>query len=76
MIIMPLSLPFLFPFICTIHPYTLNMQFDDIGAYGTKVIICNLWFNDDCNLELDFDTDLKVMLLELLIFLLYCYFAF
>ncbi|KAK7281933.1 hypothetical protein RIF29_10324 [Crotalaria pallida] len=35
----------------------LLKQFDDIGSHGTKVIIYNLWFNDDGNSELDFDTD-------------------
>ncbi|QCE14516.1 Histidine kinase-like ATPase [Vigna unguiculata] len=37
----------------------LLKQFDDIGSHGTKVIIYNLWCNDDGNLELDFDTDPK-----------------
>ncbi|XP_027192261.1 protein MICRORCHIDIA 6-like isoform X2 [Cicer arietinum] len=32
-------------------------MFDDIEYHGTKIIIFNLWFNDDGNLELDFDTD-------------------
>lgn len=36
------------------------MQFDDIGSHGTKVIIYNLWFSDDGNVELDFDTDPEV----------------
>ncbi|CAN6704179.1 unnamed protein product [Malus baccata var. baccata] len=35
----------------------LLKQFNDIGAHGTKVIVYNLWFSDDGNLELDFDTD-------------------
>ncbi|XP_029129905.1 protein MICRORCHIDIA 6 isoform X3 [Cajanus cajan] len=35
----------------------LLKQFDDIGSHGTKVIIYNLWCNDDGNLELDFETD-------------------
>ncbi|WJX88686.1 hypothetical protein P8452_70746 [Trifolium repens] len=35
----------------------LMEQFDGIGYHGTKIIIFNLWFNDDGNLELDFDTD-------------------
>lgn len=35
----------------------LLKQFDDIGSHGTKVIIYNLWFSDDGNVELDFDTD-------------------
>ncbi|KAK4264356.1 hypothetical protein QN277_025548 [Acacia crassicarpa] len=37
----------------------LLKQFEDIGPHGTKVIIYNLWFNDDGNLELDFDKDLE-----------------
>ncbi|KAK7354033.1 hypothetical protein VNO80_19489 [Phaseolus coccineus] len=37
----------------------LLKQFDDIGSHGTKVIIYNLWCNDDGNLELDFDADSK-----------------
>jgi hypothetical protein len=37
-------------------------QFDDIeNHHGTKIIIFNLWFNDDENLELDFDTDPQVI---------------
>ncbi|KAK9278507.1 hypothetical protein L1049_028074 [Liquidambar formosana] len=35
----------------------LLKQFDDIGYHGTKVIIYNLWLNDDGNVELDFETD-------------------
>ncbi|MED6186326.1 hypothetical protein PIB30_065583 [Stylosanthes scabra] len=35
----------------------LLVQFNDVGYHGTKVIIYNLWVNDDGNLELDFDTD-------------------
>ncbi|XP_020959236.1 protein MICRORCHIDIA 6-like isoform X3 [Arachis ipaensis] len=30
---------------------------DEIGCHGTKIIIYNLWFNDDSNMELDFDFD-------------------
>ncbi|KAK8465788.1 hypothetical protein PHAVU_009G176500 [Phaseolus vulgaris] len=37
----------------------LLKQFDEIGSHGTKVIIYNLWCNDDGNLELDFDTNSK-----------------
>ncbi|CAL0305103.1 unnamed protein product [Lupinus luteus] len=44
-----------------LSPYSseaeLLKQFDDIGSHGTKVIVYNLWFNDDGNSELDFDTD-------------------
>lgn len=35
----------------------LLKQFDDIGLHGTKIIVYNLWMNDDGDLELDFDTD-------------------
>ncbi|XP_030458257.1 protein MICRORCHIDIA 6-like isoform X2 [Syzygium oleosum] len=35
----------------------LVKQFDDIGSHGTKIIIYNLWFNDDGKMELDFDAD-------------------
>ncbi|KAK9271675.1 hypothetical protein L1049_002038 [Liquidambar formosana] len=35
----------------------LLKQFDDIGHHGTKVIIYNLWLNDDGGLELDFNSD-------------------
>ncbi|XP_038686675.1 protein MICRORCHIDIA 6-like isoform X1 [Tripterygium wilfordii] len=44
-------------------PYSTELellkQFDDIGPHGTKVIIYNLWFGDEGNMELDFDTDLE-----------------
>ncbi|GFZ03900.1 histidine kinase-, DNA gyrase B-, and HSP90-like ATPase family protein [Actinidia rufa] len=32
-------------------------EFDDIGYHGTKVIIYNLWLNDEGTMELDFDSD-------------------
>ncbi|TVU34802.1 hypothetical protein EJB05_16654 [Eragrostis curvula] len=35
----------------------LMHNFTDIGPHGTKIIVYNLWSNDDGNLELDFDTD-------------------
>nr|XP_011464835.1 PREDICTED: MORC family CW-type zinc finger protein 3 isoform X4 [Fragaria vesca subsp. vesca] len=35
----------------------LLKQFNDIGAHGTKVMIYNLWFNNDGSPELDFNTD-------------------
>ncbi|XP_021292253.1 protein MICRORCHIDIA 6 isoform X3 [Herrania umbratica] len=37
----------------------LLKQFDDIGAHGTKIIIYNLWLNNDGDSELDFDSDPK-----------------
>ncbi|XP_045789510.1 protein MICRORCHIDIA 6-like [Trifolium pratense] len=40
-------------------------QFDDIeNHHGTKIIVFNLWFNDDGNLELDFDTDPEDILIS------------
>ncbi|CAN0901173.1 Protein MICRORCHIDIA 6 [Linum grandiflorum] len=42
----------------------LLKQFDDVGVHGTKVVIYNLWYNDDGNLELDFDTDLQDICIE------------
>lgn len=38
------------------------LQFDDLGWHGTKVIVFNLWLNDDGILELDFDSDEHVWL--------------
>uniref|UniRef100_A0A1D1Z8J6 MORC family CW-type zinc finger protein 4 n=1 Tax=Anthurium amnicola TaxID=1678845 RepID=A0A1D1Z8J6_9ARAE len=35
----------------------LLKQFDDIGHHGTKIIIFNLWFNDEGEMELDFESD-------------------
>ncbi|GLT79486.1 hypothetical protein SLA2020_509720 [Shorea laevis] len=37
----------------------LLKEFDDIGSHGTKIIIYNLWFNNEGKLELDFDSDSK-----------------
>ncbi|XP_059643258.1 protein MICRORCHIDIA 6-like isoform X2 [Cornus florida] len=42
-------------------PYSTEVellkQFDDIGYSGTKIIIYNLWLNDEGAIELDFDSD-------------------
>ncbi|PHT63198.1 hypothetical protein T459_33007 [Capsicum annuum] len=35
----------------------ISTIFDDIGDHGTKVIVHNLWFNDDGRMELDFEAD-------------------
>ncbi|XP_015889908.2 protein MICRORCHIDIA 2 [Ziziphus jujuba] len=35
----------------------LMLQFEDIGAHGTKVIVYNLWLNDEGIYELSFDDD-------------------
>lgn len=57
------------------HPkYSWLLQFNDIGSHGTKVVIYNLWCNDDGNLELDFDTDPEVVFLFYWFsFALYCF---
>lgn len=36
------------------------LQFDDIGPHGMRIIIYNLWHNDDGKMELDFDSDPEV----------------
>lgn len=38
-------------------------QFDDMGEHGTKIIVYNLWFNDDGDMELDFNSDTKDILI-------------
>jgi hypothetical protein len=45
----------------------LCTQFEDIDSHGTKVVIYNLWMNDDGLLELDFDDDDEVKFLAGLI---------
>ncbi|XP_022740514.1 protein MICRORCHIDIA 2-like isoform X1 [Durio zibethinus] len=35
----------------------LMLQFDDIGPHGTKIVIYNLWLNDEGIYELAFDDD-------------------
>ncbi|XP_010923147.2 protein MICRORCHIDIA 6 isoform X2 [Elaeis guineensis] len=37
----------------------LLKQFDDVGHHGTKIIVYNLWLNDDGHMELDFESDPK-----------------
>ncbi|KAK9108937.1 hypothetical protein Sjap_016997 [Stephania japonica] len=36
---------------------SVGTTFDDIGCHGTKIIIYNLWLNDEGLVELDFDSD-------------------
>lgn len=38
-------------------------QFEDVGKHGTKIVIYNLWCNDDGKLELDFESDLEVQMI-------------
>ncbi|XP_057804508.1 protein MICRORCHIDIA 6 [Salvia miltiorrhiza] len=49
------------PILLEWSPFTteaeLLQQCDDIGPHGTKIIVYNLWHNDDGKMELDFETD-------------------
>ncbi|KAJ4960510.1 hypothetical protein NE237_020420 [Protea cynaroides] len=42
----------------------LLSQFEDVGRHGTKVIIYNLWLNDDGDMELDFESDPQDILIR------------
>ncbi|ESW28090.1 hypothetical protein PHAVU_003G258200 [Phaseolus vulgaris] len=42
----------------------LMLQFDDIGSHGTKVLIYNLWLNDEGIYELSFDDDVEDIMLR------------
>lgn len=42
----------------------LLAHFNDMGDHGTKVIVFNLWFNDGGDAELDFDADLKDIMIS------------
>lgn len=42
--------------------FVFHLQFEDIGRHGTKVIIFNLWLNDEGIYELNFDDDDEVFL--------------
>lgn len=50
--------------------YLSDVQFDDIGHHGTKILIYNLWLNDDDVMELDFNSDPEVLFIPLLHFIL------
>ncbi|CDP16925.1 unnamed protein product [Coffea canephora] len=49
------------PLLLRWSPYSteaeLLKQFDDVGQHGTKVIIFSLWYTDDGQMELDFESD-------------------
>lgn len=42
------------------------MQFEDVGSHGTKVIVYNLWLDEEGKMELDFDSDPEVLILSLI----------
>ncbi|XP_039144137.1 protein MICRORCHIDIA 6-like isoform X1 [Dioscorea cayenensis subsp. rotundata] len=42
----------------------LLKQFEDIGSHGTKIVIFNLWNNDDGEMELDFESDAKDVMIS------------
>lgn len=48
------------PFIVLSHTCQM-LQFDLLGDQGTRIVIYNLWEDDEGKLELDFDTDPHVM---------------
>ncbi|XP_038982937.1 protein MICRORCHIDIA 6-like isoform X2 [Phoenix dactylifera] len=39
-------------------------QFNDLGHHGTKIIMFNLWLNDDGDVELDFDSDAEDIMIS------------
>ncbi|TQE02994.1 hypothetical protein C1H46_011358 [Malus baccata] len=47
----------------------LLKQFNDIGDHGTKIVVYNLWLNDDEDMELDFNSDPEVMFIPFLHFI-------
>lgn len=51
--------------------FVSTFQFDDIGPHGTKVVIYNLWLNDEGIYELSFDDDAEVCCISLLPYGLY-----
>ncbi|XP_042502429.1 protein MICRORCHIDIA 6-like [Macadamia integrifolia] len=53
----PLSYLCIYVFPCVSHSSGFYEQFNDMGHHGTKVIIYNLWFNNDGDMELDFESD-------------------
>lgn len=44
-------------------------QFDDIGHHGTKIVIYNLWLNDNGDMELDLNFDVEVPFIIFLLLL-------
>ena len=46
------------------HKTAFIEQFGGLGSHGTRVVIFNLWENDDGLLELDFETDPRDILLR------------
>lgn len=40
--------------------FYFSFQFNSIGSHGTKIIIYNLWMNDEGIYELNFDDDEEV----------------
>ena len=45
---------------CSCCLYAAYLQFGSIGEQGTRIIIYNLWEDDEGELELDFDADANV----------------
>ena len=58
--------------------FQFDVQFDDISYHGTKVIVYNLWLNDEGTMELDFDSDpeVRIVSMSFLFFLKYSCLSF
>lgn len=41
------------------------VQCDDVGHHGTKILVYNLWHNDEGKMELDFESDPEVCIYSL-----------
>lgn len=53
--------------------FVYTFQFDDIGSHGTKVVIFNLWLNDEGIYELSFDDDAEVCCISSLLYELFLF---
>ncbi|XP_026664972.2 protein MICRORCHIDIA 6-like isoform X2 [Phoenix dactylifera] len=42
----------------------LLKHFNDMGNHGTKIIVYNLWFNDEGKMELDFESDTEDIMIS------------
>ncbi|KAM0883788.1 hypothetical protein ACQ4PT_031413 [Festuca glaucescens] len=56
-IVVPMVISIFKTKMATSYLWRMVHRFEDIDSHGTKVVIYNLWMNDDGLLELDFDDD-------------------
>jgi len=47
---------------CKSHNFAIILQFSSMTNQGTRIVIYNLWDDDQGELELDFDADQHVCL--------------